>query len=298
MKKQIAFVFGGGGARGALQVGALRALLEAHIYPDILAGTSVGAINASFLALHGANLTALEALERAWQDTLAADLLPDNYLWLTVRTLFGRSGNPSGHRMRQFFIDHGLLPELCFGDLQGPRLLIVAADLNHGQPVIFGEDPAQSVLDAVLASTALPPWVTPIESEERSLIDGAAVSPLPIEPAMRAGANEIIALDLADPRQISSERHDFGAYINKLIVTVELRHIELELALAAARRIPVRHFLLQSETPIPIWDFHHTEELFKTGYILARQQIAAEGRQPDAKWLNRLPAWVRNLFPR
>ena len=62
LKKNLAFVLGGGGARGAFQVGALRALLEAGISPDILVGTSTGAVNATSLALHGINLETINEL--------------------------------------------------------------------------------------------------------------------------------------------------------------------------------------------------------------------------------------------
>ena len=55
----LAFVLGGGGGRGALQVGALRALLEAGLQPDLLVGTSAGAVNATYLAMRGFNLETL-----------------------------------------------------------------------------------------------------------------------------------------------------------------------------------------------------------------------------------------------
>jgi NTE family protein len=98
MKKQLAFVLGGGGSRGALQVGALRALLEAGYRPDLWVGTSIGAVNATFLALRGFNQESLTALVGVWQDAVRADLLPSNYLWLTIRTLFNRSGGQINHR--------------------------------------------------------------------------------------------------------------------------------------------------------------------------------------------------------
>ena len=63
MNKCTAFVFGGGGSRGALQVGAMRALLEAGFVPDLLVGTSIGAANAAGLALWGVNLDGLAALD-------------------------------------------------------------------------------------------------------------------------------------------------------------------------------------------------------------------------------------------
>ena len=63
MNKCLAFVLGGGGARGAMQVGALRALIEAGLKPDLLVGTSIGAVNATGLALWGVSLAGIEALE-------------------------------------------------------------------------------------------------------------------------------------------------------------------------------------------------------------------------------------------
>ena len=98
----LAFVMSGGGARGALEAGALRALLEAGIRPDMLVGTSIGAVNAACLALNGLDGTGLAGLETAWRDAAAADLLPANYLWQTLRALVGRQGNGAQTRLRDF----------------------------------------------------------------------------------------------------------------------------------------------------------------------------------------------------
>jgi len=105
----LAFVLGGGGGRGALQVGALRALLEAGLQPDLLVGTSAGAVNATYLAMRGFNLETLESLEANWHAAAEADLLPANYLWLTVRLMFHHTGIYAGHRMRDFFISLGCM---------------------------------------------------------------------------------------------------------------------------------------------------------------------------------------------
>src|SRR5512133_356989 len=75
MDKCTAFVFGGGGSRGALQVGAMRALLEAGLVPDLLVGTSIGAANATGLALWGVDLEGLATLERVWDQVANAELL-------------------------------------------------------------------------------------------------------------------------------------------------------------------------------------------------------------------------------
>lgn len=296
-KHRLAFVLGGGGARGALQVGALRALLEAGIHPDLLVGTSAGAANAAFLAARGFTHRSLTELEVAWHDAAAADLLPANYLWLTVRILFNRAGlRPFHHRFREFFLAHGLDPALRFGDLPGPGLILVAADLTEGRVVLYGQDPSQSVLEGLLASTAIPPWVRPLEVGEHFLMDGGALSNLPIEPAVQGGATEIIALDLFDPRFLEPGAHGFGPFLARLLVAVERRQIDLEMALARERGVPVRRLALRGEHPVAIWDFGHTEALIARGYAIAKRTIT---RWPRRRRMRRWwPFWSRRQATR
>jgi NTE family protein len=291
MRKQLAFVLGGGGARGALQVGALRALVEGGYSPDLLIGTSVGAVNAAFLGINGVSLESIQQLAEAWRSAIAADLLPANFLWLTVRALFSRPSIYPTHRMRDFFIRHGCAPEVRFRDLQGPRLVLVAADLNTGRPILFGTDLQETVLEGILASTALPPWVSPLPKEGQLLIDGGVVSTLPVEPAISLGATEIIALDLADQRSAPPAAPGFGAFVYKLIVTMEKRQADLELRLAEARGVPVRRIILQGESPVQMWDFNHTEALIDRGYELTRRAMAnwpVASRSPWRQWAKQL----------
>jgi len=291
MGKQLAFVLSGGGARGALQVGALRALLEADIRPDMLVGTSAGAINSAYLAVHGVNLASVEALAQAWHDAVSGDLLTPNYVWATLSTFFNRSGRGSYRRMRDFFVAHGLSPELHFGDL-GVRLIVVATELNCGCPVLYGTDPQHLVLDAVLASAALPPWVPPIEKEGQLLIDGGLISNLPVEPAVTQGATEIIALDLADQREIPAEARGWLPLLSKLRNMAERRQTELELEVAAARGVPVRRIELQCVSPVAVWDFERADELISRGYEITRRAIDGWQRERRAVW----PEWLWRLL--
>ncbi|NMC14869.1 MAG: hypothetical protein GYA34_18535 [Chloroflexi bacterium] len=252
MKEKLAFALSGGGARGALQVGALKALIEAGYQPAILAGTSIGSVNTAFLAINGVTLASIDSLIEAWRDAEKAELLPSNYLWLTVRTLFQRPLSHSLHRMEAFFVSHGLSPEKKYGDLKDITLLSVAADLNSGKAYIYGLDPQQTILEGVLASTALPPWIEPIEKEGAWLMDGGAVSPLPIEPVINVGATHVIALSLADHRNAATSAHGFGPFFNKLLFTVEKRQIDTEMALANSRRISVHLINLIGEIPVPL----------------------------------------------
>lgn len=100
--KKIAFVLSGGGARGALQVGAIRALLEAGIYPDLLVGSSVGAANATFLAIKGVSLGSVQSLAQVWLDAARKDLLTSNLLRLTLSKLLHIHTDSTYRNLRTF----------------------------------------------------------------------------------------------------------------------------------------------------------------------------------------------------
>jgi NTE family protein len=294
LRDKRAFVLGGGGARGALQVGALQALLEADVEPDLVVGTSIGAMNGAFLALHGFTAEALARLREAWHDGAEANLLPDNYLWLTVRSLFNRPGSEVIQGMRRFLLDHGLHPELRFGDLPGPHLILVTADLAGGCAKLYGADPDQLVLGAVLASAAIPPWVRPLSQDEGLLMDGGIVSNLPIEPALGQGATEIVALDLADARPAGSLSRGLGPFLYQLLHTVEQRQIYLEKELAAARGVTLHHVPLRPAKPVAVWDFARAPALFEPGYQQMREYLAAHP-QLSQQPLPRGNRWQRLL---
>jgi NTE family protein len=78
MDTKLVFALSGGGARGALQVGALYALLEYGLQPDLVIGVSIGAANATHLAIKGFSKESLDELVSVWQHAKASDLLPTN----------------------------------------------------------------------------------------------------------------------------------------------------------------------------------------------------------------------------
>ena len=272
MTRTLAFVLSGGGARGALQVGALQALLEHGLTPEMLVGTSIGSVNAAFLALHGFSRESLDGLAEAWRGVANQDLLPANYVWLAVRAMFGRTVKDPAARIREFLITHGITPELQFSALDKPRLVIVSTDLNTGQPVLHGLEPDETVLDALLLSTALPPWVMPVKNQGRYEMDGGLVSNLPIEPALRAGATEIVALDLLDTREPMG-RNRIAGILEKVSIVVEKRQADLELELARALGVAILYVDLVGKTPFPIWDFKHPDELIAEGYEITHRLL-------------------------
>jgi NTE family protein len=271
MKKCLAFVLGGGGARGALQVGALRALFEAGFQPDLLVGTSIGAANAAGLALWGANLDGVAALEKAYQRTAEGHLLdsPGQLVWHAI------SGRPdyTSKRAKEFLIAAGITQDMRFEHIQNVRLGLVGAEMGSAQPLIYGLEPGQSVLEGVLASCAVPPWFAPIENDDQLILDGGALSNLPIEPALNMGATEIIALDVSPSPTTSSPISRFNQ-MEKSIYALMKREISLEIALAEAKSIPVHYIRLQSFPPIQMWNFSTYRNLIGIGYETAKSHIS------------------------
>jgi NTE family protein len=274
MEKKFAFVLGGGGSRGALQVGSLYALLEHGLQPDLFVGTSIGAVNAAFLALNGFSKESLDKLCDVWHEAAQMDLLPSNYVQRTLRAMLERSSVNLSQRIRDFFILKGLTDEMRFSDIHGPRLIIVSADLNSGKPVLHGDTLDEKVLDGLLMSTALPPWTMPAKKESRYLMDGGVLSNLPIEPALRMGATHMVALDLLDARELFGAGNRFGHFLERLTFSLQKRQADLELELAKAQGVPVFYLELTGKEPIPLWDFQQTDELFARGYEITQQAIA------------------------
>lgn len=277
MEKKLAFVLGGGGSRGALQVGSMYALLEHGFHPDLLVGASIGAVNGAFLALNGFNRESLDQLCVTWQKASELDLLPSNYIQSTLRAMLGRSSINPAQRIREFFIQNGLTPALCFSEFKGPRLIIVSADLNSGRPVLHGESQDDNALEALLMSTALPPWNMPVKKQSQYLIDGGVLSNLPIEAALRMGATQIVALDLLDARELIGANNRFGYFLDRLTFSVQQRQVDLELELAKAQGVPLFYLNLVGKEIVALWDFHHTSDLITQGYELTQDAISQHG---------------------
>lgn len=179
-RKKIGLALGGGGARGLAHIGIINALVEMGVEIDVVAGTSIGAIaGASFAS--GNIAGAMEWAERSiWKKlpTLLFDL------HISKRSLI------NGERIEKEL--RRKIPVKTFEELKIP-FAAVATDLATGEEVVLREGGLHS---AVRASMAVPGVFSPVKRNDRILVDGGLVNPLPIDVCRNMGAQRVIAVDI------------------------------------------------------------------------------------------------------
>ncbi len=181
-----AFVMAGGGSLGAVEVGMLRALLEAGERPDLIVGASAGAINGAFFA-YDPTLAGIDRLGAIWCGLRRRDVFPFSLSTL-LGVLTGRDHLCGHDGLRRLL--HAQLGDRAIEEAVLP-LHVVASDLATGDEVLLSSGPA---VDAVLASAAIPGVFPPVDVGGRLLVDGGVANNTPISSAVRLGATRILVL--------------------------------------------------------------------------------------------------------
>jgi NTE family protein len=272
----IAFVFSGGGNRGALQVGAAQALLAHGIVPDILVGTSVGAINAAYLAHHPSLVTAL-MLEHMWGRVTTEDVYPGSRMTILWRLLKERISLFPNDSFYRFLCRHMSPGVETFADLPGAQLYIVATHLETGRMHVFGERLSDRLIDAVMASTALPPFHPPWQIDGECYVDGGAVSGLPLRVAVWKGARIIYALHLLAPLGPLPLAHSLGDVANRALSALVQQQVALDFDVVARTRSVTLHHIELCPPPnlqMSFRDFSHSAELVASGREQTGQYLA------------------------
>ncbi len=177
-KLRIGLALGGGAARGWAHVGVIRVLEQAGIKPDIVCGTSIGALVGATYA--EGNLDSFEA----WLAKLG---IKDMISLVDVRM---NGGMIKGEKLMEFF--RSSFVERQIEELDIP-FAAIATDLHTGAEVWLREG---STIEAVRASIAIPALFTPAVHEGRLLVDGGLTNPVPVSVARAMGADIVIAVDL------------------------------------------------------------------------------------------------------
>lgn len=267
-----AFVLGGGGVLGAAEVGMLRALLEAEIAPDLVLGTSIGALNGAMIARDPSE-TAIKRMTELWVSARAEGAgVRDKPLRTVRRAVATGTHIYSATSLRRRLTDE--FGDLTFDDLAVP-LQVCAASIERAAEHWFDSGP---VVDAVLASAAVPGLLPPAKVGDEHYLDGGIVNSIPLSRAVQLGATRVFVLQvgrfdrpLTVPRRpwevarVSFEiarRHRFVRELEELPEGVE------------AHVLPARGTSARDDSLLAHRDFGSIEQRIEATYQASRDYLA------------------------
>jgi NTE family protein len=186
---EVGFVFGGGGRWGAVEVGMVEALLSHGLRPDLVLGTSIGAMNGAVIA---ANPTVEGAadLHELWASALGSNLLSASVVSRVRNLMKHRVALHDTSELRDLVAGH--LTHLTFEELE-VSFQCVAAEIETASEHWFDTGP---LLDAILASSAIPGLFPPVEIDGKNYYDGGLVNSVPVDRAVALGCSTIYVLQV------------------------------------------------------------------------------------------------------
>jgi len=251
----------------------LRTLYERGIAPDLIVGTSVGALNGAFIASRPATPTTALELAEIWHKVGRWTVFPLNPL----TGLFGFLG------ARDHFVsDRGVKSlvrrELGIENLEDfpVSLHVIATDLLSGKELRLSQGDAFS---AVIASTAIPGVFPAVEREGRLLMDGGVANNTPIAHAIELGAERIFVLPTGNACDLSEAPRGAIAMLLHAMSLLIMRRLLMEIEMLRDR---AELIILPPPCPLSVApiDFSHSKELIARGYEGSSEYLHAleEGR--------------------
>ena len=262
--RRVAFVFQGGGSLAAAQVGTVRALAAAGLRPDLVIGSSAGALNAVAFAADPSQAGA-DAVEAVWRSLARRQVAP-----FSARALLAAvTGRGAG------LVSQSALRALLAG-LPVPRTLdgtsipahVVATELASGAPVVISDG---ETVPALLASCAFPGLYAPVELAGRQLVDGGVSADVPVLQAEALGATVTYVLPAATyalPLLPSGPLPLANRALSQVLGAVARRDL-------AAARGPVHVLPAPEARAVSPVDFRDTARLIDEGGRLATGWLAS-----------------------
>ena len=273
-----AFVLSGGASLAAVQVGMLRALAQRDIRPDLLIGTSAGALNAAHVAGHGHRPEGLESLGRLWVGLRRSKVFPLRATRATLAAVGVRDSLCSPERLRELLTAH--VPFQRLEEAAIP-VHVVAADVLSGREVVLRSGDA---VTALLASCAIPGVFPAVNVDGRQLCDGALAANQGIAHAAREGADRVYLLPGGTSCALErAPRHPVAASLHAVTLILAQRANQ-ESRLHAGR---VELHVLPPLCPLAVSgaDFTRASELIERSFRTSRYWLDAGhdlAPQPEA----------------
>jgi NTE family protein len=260
MKQKFGLTLGGGGARGAAHVGVLMELERVGLKPDLVTGTSIGGLVGALIAAGISSKELTKLFER---------------MSLTqIYALPGSTGAVIGNSKIENLLEE-MIGRITFAQLKVP-LAVVATDLVTRQEVILDEG---DVIEAILATIALPLVFPTVERNGRTLVDGGLLNNVPFDVAQAQGAEYVLAVDLTKTAPFGTEarpsKPTTGVLERFLTLTQKNRNWQIistvtDIVTAQSLTARLAHtqpdLLLQPDlNTIGLFDFHRWQEAVEVG---------------------------------
>jgi len=242
----------------------LQALFERGIAPDLIVGTSAGAINGAFIASREPTAATAEALGEIWRGLRRGAVFPTNPLTGFIGFI-GRSDH---------LVPNGNLRRILARSIEVDRLEqmpvplhVVVTDVLSGQELRLSRGPT---VDAVMASAAIPGVFAPVEVEGRRLMDGGVSDNTPISHAIELGADEVYVLPTGYACALHAPpRGALAMLLHAMSLLIQQRlHLEIELYRDRAKLVVLPPPCPQEIQPI---DFSHAAQLIDRALADSRQ---------------------------
>jgi NTE family protein len=258
-----------------MQAGMLYALYERGIVPDLLVGTSAGALNAAFAACRPQTPATARELAYVWHGLRRKDIFPLRPPMLLSGLAGRRDHLVSAHGLRRLAARHLRITRL---EQASVPLHLIAYDLLSAQEVRLSRGRA---IDAVLAAAAIPGVLPPVRSGRRLLADGGMANNTPVSHAIQLGAERIYVLPAGNPgapARSRPPRSALDAAVHALTLLIGAR-LQADLARYATA---AELIVLPAVNPqrIPPTSFTHAGELIAQALAGARTALAAHGAHP------------------
>jgi NTE family protein len=270
-----ALVLSGGGPLGALQVGAIKAIFEHGVRPDLVTGTSVGAMNAAYIATNP-TMNGIDRMELVWRNLAEDDLFPGGRFRASWARMFVKGNRVFENTGLEHLITSTLGADARIEDAQLP-LAIVCTDLETGAEKIFTQG---ELLRPLLASAAMPGVFPPVEIDGRLYTDGGVANNVPIAPAVDRGATTLWVVDSTshtNQRRPLQRPMDFFFHAFTLArgqrLGADLKLFSDKVNIILVPTAPLRLF-------VPFASMEHTDQLIDSSYKHTKRFLAG---QLDAK---------------
>lgn len=269
----MAFVLSSGANLGAVQVGMLRALVEHGIRPDLVVGCSVGALNGAGLA-QDPTPAGVARMAHVWETTAGRDLMPRQ--WIPPAVAMARRGEAVHPNDGLCQLLERTVNAATFVELRTP-FQCVATDVREGVETWFDSGP---LIDAVLASAAMPAMFPSVEIGGRRYLDGAIVNDVPVQRAVELGARTLYVLEVGPlSRSWSEPKRPLDTAMQAYWIA---RRYRFRSALAALPDDVTVHLLPHGEPPkMRFHDFSRSAELIAAAYEASAAYLASRQPRPS-----------------